>query len=100
MSVIYTDDKQKVVSVAQGGVPVTGVMVDEWCAAYENGELPDGYEAAGLASRGRPPLHGERMSSMTIRLPQAQKAALEKEARERGVPTSVYVRRLLALKTA
>ena len=100
MSVVSTGDGRKVVSVAEDGTPVTGAMVDEWCAAYENGGLPDGYEVAGLASRGRPPLHGERMSSMTIRLPQAQKAALEREAQKRGVPTSVYVRRLLALKTA
>ena len=32
MSVIDTSDKQKVVSVAEGGIPVTGAMIDEWCA--------------------------------------------------------------------
>ncbi len=100
MSVIDTSDKQRVISVAEGGVPVTGAMIDEWCAAYERGELPEGYEVEGAAAKGRPPLHGERMSSMTIRLPQTQKAALEEEARAHGVPTSTYVRRILTLRSA
>ena len=100
MSVIDTSDKQKVVSVAEGGIPVTGAMIEEWCAAYDRGELPDGYETEGVVTRGRPPLHGERMASMTIRIPYAQKAALEREAHEHGVPTSTYVRRILALRTA
>lgn len=100
MSVIDTSDKRNVVSVAEGGVPVTGAMVDEWCAAYDKGELPDGYEVEGIVSRGRPPLHGEKMASMTIRLPRSQKAALEDEARAHGVPTSTYVRRILALRSA
>jgi predicted transcriptional regulator len=100
MSVMSTDDKEKVVSVAEDGTPVTGTMIDRWCAAYEAGELPDGYEVEGIARRGRPPLHGERMSSMTIRLPQAQKVALEEAASVRGIPTSVYVRSLLVSRTA
>lgn len=92
MSVIDTSDKRNVVSVAEGGVPVTGAMVDEWCAAYDKGELPDGYEVEGIVSRGRPPRHGEKMASMTIRLPRSQKAALEDEAGARGVPMSIWAR--------
>lgn len=100
MSIIDTSDKQRVVSVAEGGVPVTGAMIDKWCAAYDDGRLPDGYEVEGVAGRGRPPLHGERMASMTIRLPYSQKVALEQEAREHGVPTSTYVRRIISLRSA
>ena len=100
MSAINTSDKQKVISVAEGGVPVTGAMIDEWCAAYDKGELPDGYEVEGVVNRGRPPLHGERMSSMTIRIPHSQKVALEKEAHKHGIPTSTYVRRILSLRNA
>ena len=99
MSVIDTSDKQKVVSVAEGGIPVTGAMIDEWCAAYDKGELHEGYETEGVATRGRPPLHGERMTSMTIRIPYAQKEALEREAHEFGVTMSAYVRNILTLRT-
>lgn len=102
MSVIDTTDKQKVVSVAENGVPVTGEMIAEWCAAYDRGELPEGYEVDGVVStnRGRPPLHGEKMEQMSIRLPHSQKAALEKEARDHHMTTSTYVRRLLSLRSA
>lgn len=99
MSVIDTSDKERVVSVTEGGVPVTGAMIDEWCAAYDSGKLPDDYEVEGVASHVRPPLHGERMTSMTVRLPHSQKVALE-EARAKGVPTSTYIRRILALRSA
>lgn len=63
MSVIDTTDKQKVVSVAENGVPVTGEMIAEWCASYDRGELPEGYEVDGVvgANRPRPPLHGGKM---------------------------------------
>lgn len=100
MSVIDTSDKKKVIAVAENGVPVTGAMVDEWCTAYDHGELPDGYAVDRTATVGRPPLHGERMSTITIRLPKAQKAKLEDEARAHGVSTSTYVRRILTLRSA
>lgn len=100
MSVIDTSDKKKVIAVSENGVPVTGAMIDEWCAAYDKGELPDGYAVDGVATVGRPPLHGERMSTMTIRLPKSQKTKLENEAREHGVSTSTYVRRILTLRSA
>ena len=100
MSVIDTSDKKKVIAVAENGVPVTGAMVDEWCAAYDKGELPEGYAVAGVATVGRPPLHGERRSTMTIRLPKSQKTKLEDEARAHGVSTSTYVRRILTLRSA
>lgn len=96
MSVINTSNKDEVVSVAENGMPVTGAMVDEWCAAYDKGELPKDYVVEGVVRKGRPPLHAEKMSSITIRLPYAQKTALEHEARKLGVTTSTYVRRILS----
>lgn len=59
IGIIDTSDKQKVVSVAEGRIPVTSAMIDEWCAAYDKGTLPDGYEVEGIASNDRPPLHGK-----------------------------------------
>lgn len=100
MSVVDTSDEQKVISVAEGGIPVTAKMINEWCAAYDRDELPDGYETEGVVTRGRPPLHGEWMTSITIRIPYTQKEALEREAHEHGIPTSAYVRRILTLRTA
>lgn len=35
MCVIDTSGKEKVIAVAENGVPVTGAMVDEWCSAYD-----------------------------------------------------------------
>ncbi|MGN0070783.1 MAG: ribbon-helix-helix protein, CopG family [Atopobiaceae bacterium] len=100
MSTVDPRDKNQVFAVAEGGVPVTGAMIDEWNAAYDEGRLPDGYAVEGRASSGRPPLHGERMSSITVRIPQAQKLALEEEARAHGVSMSVYIRRLISLRSA
>lgn len=100
MSVVEVKPTDDVLCVAEDGTPVTGNMILGWCEAYDRGELPNGYEVDGVVSRGRPPLHGERMATMTIRLPHSQKVALEREAKERGVPTSTYVRRILTLRSA
>lgn len=54
MSVIDTTDRERVVSVAEDGTPVTGAMVDEWERAYAAGALPDGYAPDGAARAGRP----------------------------------------------
>lgn len=100
MSVIRTDDKSSVIAVAQDGTPVTGAMVDEWCSFWDAGRLPDGYSVEGPAPVGRPPLHGERMSSITVRIPRSQKDAIEREARRAGISTSAYVRDVLAERIA
>lgn len=100
MSVIGLSDKDKVIAVAEDGTSVTAAMVSGWCEAYDKGELPDGYEVDGPATRGRPPLHGERMSTITIRIPVAQKTALEDEAHARGLTTSEYVRGVLDARIA
>lgn len=53
-------------AIAENGVPVTGVMVDEWCAAYDKGKLPKGYATDGIETVGRPPLHLQRTESAHI----------------------------------
>lgn len=61
MCVIDTCDKNKVI-----GVPVTGAMVDEWCAAYDKGDLPEGYAVDGIETIAAPPLHLQRTESARI----------------------------------
>ena len=63
MSIIDTSDKEKVIAVAEIGVPVTGAMVDGWCAAYDKGELPEGYAADEMTNISIPPLHLQRTES-------------------------------------
>lgn len=48
---------------AEGGFEVTREMVEQWCAAYDKGELPDGYAFYGPVKQGRPSLHGNSASS-------------------------------------
>ena len=98
MSVISTDDKKKVIAVTENGQKITGEVVDKWCAAYEDGRFPDGYEPVGGIVRGRPPLYGDKMSSITIRVPLMQKVALEQEAIDSGVSLSSYLRNIIALR--
>lgn len=54
MGVIKITDKNGVIAVTQDGTPVTGAMVDEWCASWDAGRLPDGYSVEGPASVGSP----------------------------------------------
>ena len=44
MGIIKMDDEHWAVAVAEDGTPVTTAMVNEWCEAYDKGELPNGYE--------------------------------------------------------
>lgn len=89
-----------VLAVADGGVAVTEEMVDGWCAAYEAGRLPDGYAFDGPVRSGRPRLFSDDMATMTVRIPASQKDALAREAAERGMSFSGYVREVLALRSA
>lgn len=98
MSVVEVKPTDDVISIAEDGTPVTGNMILEWCAAYDRGEYPG--RVVEEKKIGRPPLHGERMSTITIRIPRDEKAALEDEARRRGVSTSEYVRGVLETRIA
>lgn len=88
----------KVIAIAENGVPVTQSMIDEWCAAYESGVMPEGYEFDGPPVSGRPALFDGGMESITVRIPTAQKRALQAEAKEKGMNLSGYVRHVLALR--
>lgn len=98
MSVISTEDKKKTIAVTQDGQKITGETIDKWCKAYEEGRFPDGYVPSGDVSRGRPTLYGDKMSSITIRVPVVQKVALEREATSSGVSLSSYLRNIIALR--
>ena len=109
MSVISNKDKKKVVAVAQDGTKVTGEMIHSWCADYDQEKLPKGYEFSGSVAEatreleesekpGRPPLFGERMSSITIKIPIEQKKALQHEAQLAGASLSSYVRNIITTR--
>ena len=98
MSVISTEDKKKVITVTENGQKITGETIDKWCAAYESGRFPDGYEPTDKITRGRPSLYGDKMTSITIRVPAIQKVALEREATDSGVSLSSYLRNIIALR--
>ena len=91
--------KDGVYCMAQDGTPITAEMVDGWCEAYDAGRLPDGYAVDGGVRKGRPRLSAEGMASMTVRVPRSQKEALAREAAQRGMDLSGYVREILALRT-
>ena len=90
---------ERIVAIAENGVAVTQSMIDEWCAAYEAGETPSGYTETDPVVYGRPALFDGGMESFTVRIPAAQKRALQTEARERGISLSTYVRQVLAMRT-
>lgn len=81
--------------VAEDGTRVTGGMVEAWEGAYGSGHLPEGYEVDGPVHAGRPKLYDGEMSTMTIRVPKAEKDRLTREAKRRGVSLSSYVREVL-----
>lgn len=83
---------------AENGTAVTADMIGEWSDAYDNGKLPAGYAPDGPSRSGRPKLVDGEMATLTIRIPLAQKEALVRGARERGISLSCYARELLSLR--
>ena len=47
---------------AEGGSEITRETIEQWCAAYDAGELPDGYAFDGPIKPGRPKLANEATS--------------------------------------
>ena len=86
---------------SKGGMEVLHIIDSAlrhgWCEAYDKEELPSGYAFNSTAS-GRSPIYGERMSSITIKIPLAQKRVLEKEAQNAGASLSSYVREIIATR--
>ena len=68
---------------AEGGFKVTREMIEQWCAAYDAGELPDGYAFDGPIKPGRPKLANEATSSLSFKCPAsgADMMAVRVEAR-------------------
>lgn len=86
--------------IAEDGTKVTGDMVEAWEDAYDSGHLPDGYEVDGAVHAGRPKLYEGEMSTMTIRVPKAEKDRLTREAKRRGMTLSGYVRHVIETRPA
>lgn len=86
--------------IAEDGTRVTGDMVEAWEDAYSSGRLPEGYEVEGPAHAGRPKLYEGEMSTMTIRVPKAEKERLAHEAKRRGMTLSGYVRHVIETRPA
>ena len=58
---------------AEGGFKVTREAIEQWCAAYDKGELPDGYAFEGPVKQGRPSLRGNSVPSSFSANPADQK---------------------------
>lgn len=61
MNIKPTDD---IVSFAEGNIPVTGKMIQEWCDSYDQGELPEGYsvEQDSISRKDSPCLNQEEIA--------------------------------------
>lgn len=85
----------RIVESVRQAVPVERILL---FGPYERGEMPAGYRDDGPVRSGRPPLFGDGMDTLTVRIPVAQKRALQAEAASAGVSLSGYVRQVLALR--
>ena len=77
--------------VAEGGVPVTDELLDEWAEPWEKGELP-GKAAGYVASPGRPRLCDEPTKVVSIRLPVSVIKASDEKAKRHGQTRSQRMR--------
>lgn len=83
---------------AEDGTAVSPEILESWVDSYETGTLPEGYSFDGPIRPGRPKLIEGEMTTMTIRIPLALKKAICREAEERGMTASGYVREVLSLR--
>lgn len=77
---------------AEGGFEVTREMIEQWCAAYDAGELPDGYAFDGPIKPGRPKLANETTSSLSFKCPESGAEMIAKAAKIAGIKKSVLMR--------
>lgn len=75
---------------------VTDEMLDDWCAALDRDEWPEGWENRSEVVYGRPPLSAGSSVTLSIKVPAAMKQRIAAEAKQRGTSTSNYARALLA----
>ena len=81
---------------AANGVMVTDEMLDQWCAALDRDEWPEGWENKSDVVYGRPPLSTGSSVTLSIKVPAAMKQRIAEEAKKKGTSTSNYARALLA----
>ena len=81
--------------IAANGQEITEAMIERWCAAYEQGEFPEGEHTVGAAVMGRPLLSIGKTTTMTIKVPVGMKVAMTHKAEEQGKTLSAYARTLL-----
>lgn len=77
---------------AEGGFEVTREMIEQWCAAYDAGELPDGYAFDGPIKPGRPRLANEATSSLSFKCPESGAEMIARAAKIAGIKKSVLMR--------
>ena len=82
--------------IAANGQELTDAMIENWCAAYERGEFPEGEHSVGEVVMGRPPLSAEKTVTLTVKLPVSMKAAVVRRAEQEGLTASAYTRSVLA----
>lgn len=84
--------------IATNGQEITEEMIDRWCAAYEQGEFPEGEHSVGTVVHGRPPLSTEGTATISVKVPIGMKRAVERKAKSAGMSTSAYTRAALVDK--
>lgn len=77
---------------AEGGFKVTREMIEQWCAAYDAGELPDGYAFDGPIKPGRPKLSNEATSSLSFKCPESGADMIARAAKAAGIKKSALMR--------
>jgi len=78
------------------GHTISKAKLDEWSAALDSDNWPQGWVNVGEVIHGRPPLSAEGSVVLSVKVPPSMKRILEREAKTEGVTTSDFVRSLLA----
>lgn len=82
--------------IAENGQVVTEEMIDGWCEALDRDEWPKGWRNVGEIVDGKPSQSASGTETLSVKVPSAMKKAIDREAKDRGMTTSVYVRGVLA----
>ena len=85
---------------AEGGFEVTREMIEQWCAAYDAGELPEGYAFDGPIRPGRPKLSNEATSSLSFKCPESGADMIARAAKVAGIKKSALMREASLEKAA
>lgn len=86
--------------LAENGIEVTREMVEQWCEAYDAGNLPEGYEFDGAIKPGRPRLANEVTASLSFKCPESGVDMIARAAKVSGVKKSAFIREASLEKAA